>query len=363
MLPLVAVKRHGKGVSERGEKVGGQFAPTAVADTPAGAGAGLSLDGDGRSDGGRVWEAMNRPGVSHTRVSSLALRIKDSAETALRDDDLADIDSRGKYQAIVGVCDDAYRAELRELLLQDDKSEDLVLAAEGRWREDSDEYRAAAACWHEPPEKYRDAVDDWKDALDGYREAMNYLDRSSDEYYDAVNRWHETCEIYSEGDLRDFEYKVDETREALHWVDLASFGDEDTVDLEGAILRHWQNATGEPGDEAVRSGVAADVNALKDIAAAGAEAGGLEDIAAAVEKVRTDRSSERVRASIALGLVGLPNEEGEAPEAPPPDDDGESFDSRMKSKIVERGHLTAEELDDSKGRGRIRFMDRRGVRG
>ena len=357
MLALMTVKRHGKGVSERGEKVGGRFAPTAVADSPAGAGAGLSLSGEGRADSGRAWEVMNRPGVSHTRVSSLALRIKDSAEAALRGADPAG--SETARRIIAGVCVDAYRAELRGLLRQDDKSAVLVRVAEDveqrGFNAAADErgfIAAAAACWDEPPEKYGAAVVNWKEAFDESR-AVSFQD-DRDKYWEAQDRFREIESRHRESARATWEFldKVDETREALHWIGVAGFEDEDTVDLEGAIYRHYQNATGEPESEAVRALIAADVNAFRDIAAAGAAAGGLEDIAAAVDKVGAASRSERARVAADLTRPGLSNEH----EAAETDDEGESFDSRIKTKIVERGHLTAEELDDSKGRGRTRFM-------
>ena len=42
----MSANRHGKGASEGGKKVGGQFRPGPAADTPPAAGPGLSLDGD-----------------------------------------------------------------------------------------------------------------------------------------------------------------------------------------------------------------------------------------------------------------------------------------------------------------------------
>ena len=247
MLLLMVVKRHEKGDAKGGKKVGGQFAPTAAADSPAGAGNGLTLSGDPEAvknarlktwqsvsiaavnasesaidrmeqqadrytidheDGGRAWRLENWVRHSHSDFRDLVMRIGTRTDDLLEEDDLADMDTT--RVKVAAVCENAYRGALRRMLSGHDTMDDVVNAAKGEWNGLSDKYR-------------------------------------------------DTCE-------------ADDARKALYLIDISSFNDTDTTELEKAIHAHWVNTVGEPPGGVAPRRISNEVSGFKSIAKASAEA-------------------------------------------------------------------------------------------
>ena len=285
MLAHVAVKRHGKGVSERGEKVGGRFAPGPVADAPAGAGDGLTLSDDGCEapiDPPRaaMWElvgddyAWKLSGEDYETVleksraevsdfvswtgAETAYEMQEAIKDRLKTESADHADGgrawRAAHRTDVSLLYFLNIAELIENMSQEALAEDDLTDLE------TTRQNIAGAC----NGAYRIAL---REMLVGVFES-NKMD---DVVHAAEGRW----DIGSPLEYRDTAEARD-ARAALDLIADSNFADADTATLEDAIRAHWRNTTEVPDDVASRR-IAGDVNGLKTIAAS-ASASALEDV-------------------------------------------------------------------------------------